>query len=165
MVLHSVRMGSHLAGFIAPDQAYPPTYSPGPPLRLSMTFPKFSRPLLNYFSFLGVFKTTHEASSILRNESFGSTSRLLITDHRLQSLHRKLPFFLLLLSSCAPDLYWAKPGVSEGDFERDLQACREILVADVHYSETSFNPLSRGFTDEALAQCLNTKGWFLVEKP
>ena len=74
-----------------------------------------------------------------------------------------LVFFCL--SSCTPNLYWAKPDAVEGEFEQDLRTCRELLINDVQYSETSLNPLSRGITDEALAQCLNNHGWFLAEKP
>jgi len=71
----------------------------------------------------------------------------------------------LCFSSCTPNLYWAKSDAVEGEFEQDLRTCREILINDVQYSETSLNPLSRGITDEALAQCLNNHGWFLAEKP
>ncbi len=71
----------------------------------------------------------------------------------------------LCLSACAPGLYWAKPDAGEGEFEQDLRSCREILINDVQDSETSFNPFSRGITDDALAQCMNSKGWFLAEKP
>jgi hypothetical protein len=73
--------------------------------------------------------------------------------------------FSLLISACGPDLYWAKPDAGEGEFEQDLRSCREILINEVQYSETSLNPLSRGITDEALAKCLNSNGWFLAEKP
>ena len=69
------------------------------------------------------------------------------------------------LSACAPNLYWAKPDAAEGEFEQDLRTCREILINDVQYSETSLNPLSRGITDEALAQCINSQGWILAQKP
>ena len=71
--------------------------------------------------------------------------------------------FLFFLG-CGPDLYWAKPDAVEGEFEEDLRSCREMLINEVQYSETSLNPLSRGITDEALAKCLNGKGWFLAEK-
>jgi hypothetical protein len=73
--------------------------------------------------------------------------------------------FSVFLSACGPNLYWAKPDAAQGDFEEDLRSCREILINEVQYSETSLNPLSRGITDEALAKCLNSKGWFLAEKP
>jgi len=73
--------------------------------------------------------------------------------------------FSLLISACAPDLYWAKPDAVEGEFEQDLRSCREILINEVQYSETSLNPLSRGITDDALAQCMNSKGWILAQKP
>lgn len=72
--------------------------------------------------------------------------------------------FSMFLSACAPDLYWAKPDAGEGEFEQDLRSCREILINEVH-SETSLNPFSKGITDDALAQCMNSKGWFLAEKP
>ena len=72
--------------------------------------------------------------------------------------------FLLSLG-CGTDLYWAKPDAVEGEFEQDLRSCREMLINEIQYSETSLNPLSRGITDEALANCLNGKGWFLAEKP
>ena len=72
-------------------------------------------------------------------------------------------FFFFL--GCATDLYWAKPDAVQGEFEQDLRSCRETLIDEVQYSETSLNPLSRGITDEALAKCLNSKGWFLAEKP
>ena len=74
-----------------------------------------------------------------------------------------IPFFFIL--GCGPDLYWAKPDAVEGEFEQDLRSCREMFIDEIQYSETSLNPLSRGITDEALAKCLNGKGWFLVEKP
>jgi hypothetical protein len=76
-----------------------------------------------------------------------------------------ISLFSLCLSACAPDLYWAKPDAGEGEFEQDLRSCREILINEVQYSETSFNPLSRGITDDALAQCMNSKGWILAQKP
>jgi hypothetical protein len=75
-----------------------------------------------------------------------------------------LSLWSLLISACGPDLYWAKPDAAKGEFEDDLRTCRETIINDVQYSETSINPLSRGITDEALAQCLNSKGWFLAEK-
>jgi hypothetical protein len=74
-------------------------------------------------------------------------------------------FFSLIISACGPDLYWAKPDAAKGEFEQDLRTCRELLINEVQYSETSLNPLSRGITDEALAKCLNSNGWFLAEKP
>ncbi len=74
-----------------------------------------------------------------------------------------IPFFFLI--GCGPDLYWAKPDAVEGEFEQDLRSCREMFIDEIQYSETSLNPLSRGITDEALAKCLNGKGWFLAEKP
>jgi hypothetical protein len=73
--------------------------------------------------------------------------------------------FSFLISACSPSLYWAKPDAAKGEFEQDLRICRGLLINDVQYSETSFNPLSRGISDEALAQCLNSKGWLLAEKP
>ena len=76
-----------------------------------------------------------------------------------------ISLFSLCLSACAPDLYWAKPDAAEGEFEQDLRSCREVLINEVQYSETSLNPLSRGTTDDALAQCMNSKGWFLAQKP
>ena len=76
-----------------------------------------------------------------------------------------ISLFFLFLSACAPDLYWAKPDAGEGEFEQDLRSCREILINEVEYSETSLNPLSRGITDDALAQCMNSKGWILAQKP
>ncbi|MDH5562821.1 MAG: hypothetical protein OEY91_04260 [Nitrospirota bacterium] len=76
-----------------------------------------------------------------------------------------ISLFFLFLFACGPDLYWAKPDAGEGAFEQDLRSCREILINKVQYSETSLNPLSRGITDDALAQCLHSKGWFLAEKP
>lgn len=75
-----------------------------------------------------------------------------------------ISLFSMFLSACAPDLYWAKPDAGEGEFEQDLRSCREILINEVH-SETSLNPFSKGITDDALAQCMNSKGWFLAEKP
>lgn len=75
-----------------------------------------------------------------------------------------LSLFFVFFSACAPDLYWAKPDAGEGEFEQDLRSCREILINEVH-SETSLNPFSKGITDDALAQCMNSKGWFLAEKP
>lgn len=75
-----------------------------------------------------------------------------------------ISLFFIFLSACAPDLYWAKPDAGEGEFEQDLRSCREILINEVH-SETSLNPFSKGITDDALAQCMNSKGWFLAEKP
>lgn len=71
----------------------------------------------------------------------------------------------MAFTACGPELYWAKPGAQPEEFEQDLASCRELLIHDVQRSETSLNPLSRGITDDALAQCLNSKGWFLVEKP
>ena len=81
--------------------------------------------------------------------------------------HIKITLFLGLgvLYGCGPELFWAKPGAEKEEFEQDLRACRETLINEVQYSETSLNPLSRGITDDALAQCLNSKGWFLAEKP
>jgi len=76
-----------------------------------------------------------------------------------------ISLFSLCLSACGPDLYWAKPDAEEGAFEQDLRSCREILINEIQHSETSLNPLSRGITDDALAQCMNSKGWFLAEKP
>ena len=76
-----------------------------------------------------------------------------------------ISLFSLFLAACAPDLYWAKPDAGEGEFEQDLRSCREILINEVQYSETSLNPLSRGITDDALAQCMNSKGWILAQKP
>ena len=74
-----------------------------------------------------------------------------------------ISLFSIFLSACAPDLYWAKPDAGKGEFEQDLRSCREILINEVH-SET-LNPFSKGITDDALAQCMNSKGWFLAEKP
>ncbi len=73
--------------------------------------------------------------------------------------------FSFIISACGPELYWAKPDAAKGEFEQDLRTCREMLIQEVQYSETSLNPLSRGITDEALAKCLNSHGWFLAEKP
>ncbi|WNM61693.1 hypothetical protein [Candidatus Nitrospira neomarina] len=75
-----------------------------------------------------------------------------------------ISLFSMFLSACAPDLYWAKPDAGEGEFAQDLRSCREILINEIH-SETSLNPFSKGITDDALAQCMNSKGWFLAEKP
>ncbi|MDR4495950.1 MAG: hypothetical protein AB7P17_01395 [Nitrospirales bacterium] len=82
--------------------------------------------------------------------------------HTLIRITVFLPFFFFL--GCGTDLYWAKPDAVQGEFEQDLRVCREALINEVQYSETSLNPLSRGITDEALAKCLNSKGWFLAEK-
>gem|GEM_PF-2509843 len=76
-----------------------------------------------------------------------------------------ISLFSLFLSACGPALYWAKPDAAEGEFEQDLRSCREILINEVQYTETSLNPFSRGITDDALAQCMNSQGWFLAEKP
>lgn len=76
-----------------------------------------------------------------------------------------ISIFSVFLSACAPDLYWAKPDAGEGEFEQDLRSCRKILINDVQDSETSLNPFSKGITDDALAQCMNSKGWFLAQKP
>lgn len=76
-----------------------------------------------------------------------------------------ISLFSVFLSACSPDLYWAKPDAGEGEFEQDLRSCREILINDVQDSETSLNPFSKGITDDALAQCMNSKGWFLAQKP
>jgi hypothetical protein len=46
----------------------------------------------------------------------------------------------------------------------DLRSRLEILLNEV-LSETTSNPFSREITDDALAQCVNSKGWFLAEKP
>ncbi|WP_447964443.1 hypothetical protein [Nitrospira sp. Ecomares 2.1] len=75
-----------------------------------------------------------------------------------------ISLFSVFLSACSPELYWAKPDAGEGEFEQDLRSCREILINDAH-SESSFNPFSKGLTDDALAQCMNSKGWFLAQKP
>ncbi len=92
-------------------------------------------------------------------------SRFFIIRNRFGSFGRSLLISLLLLPACAPNLYWAKPGAAEGEFEQELRTCRELLINEVQYSETSLNPLSRGITDEALAKCMNSRGWFLAEKP
>lgn len=83
----------------------------------------------------------------------------------LASIKVGLLFSFFFFMGCGTDLYWAKPDAVEGEFEQDLRVCRKILINEVQYSETSLNPLSRGITDEALAKCLNSKGWFLAEKP
>ncbi len=75
-----------------------------------------------------------------------------------------ISLFSLFLSACASDLYWAKPDAGKEEFEQDLRSCRGILIDDVH-SGTSLNPFSQGITDEALAKCMNSKGWFLAQKP
>lgn len=81
-------------------------------------------------------------------------------------LFRFLSILLLWgIPACSAGLYWAKPGAEKGEFERDLRSCRETILNEVEYSEMSLNPLSRGITDDALAQCLNSKGWYLAEKP
>ncbi len=73
---------------------------------------------------------------------------------------------MLFSAGCTPQLYWAKPGAQPGEFEEDVKQCRRDVISgsDQHgFSEAltlTFKP-----SDEAVEQCLMTKGWVLAEKP
>lgn len=121
-------------------------------------------PRLNLFLFLKPNSFSDRPSRFVRAAHSMGLSQRLTTDPRFKALRSVLFLSLFWCPACTPNLYWAKAGAAEGDFERDLRLCREILIEEVQQSETSLNPLSRGITDDALAQCLNSRGWFLAEK-
>jgi len=122
-------------------------------------------PSLNLFLFLKPGSFSDRPSCFLRAAPSIGLSQWFTTDPRFKALPSILFLTLFWCSACTPNLYWAKAGAAEGDFEQDLRLCRETLIAEVQQSEMSLNPLSRGITDDALAQCLNSRGWFLAEKP
>jgi hypothetical protein len=69
---------------------------------------------------------------------------------------------LLLVSSCAPQSVWVKPGASQADFQSDSYSCER----DARQSVLSFGG---GIVGAVQAQdfanrCMNTKGWSMVNK-
>lgn len=122
-------------------------------------------PPFNLFLFFKPGSFSDRPSYFLVAAHFNGLFHWIATDLPFNALRISLLLPLFWWSACTPNLYWAKAGAAEGDFERDLRFCREKLIAEVQQSETSLNPLSRGITDDALAQCLNSRGWFLAEKP
>lgn len=81
-------------------------------------------------------------------------------------LKNKFFIFILLLLGCSPQLYWAKPNAGSEDFEDDARQCREELISSSYHTETS-GSLSHFFknSEDAMGQCLMSKGWILAEKP
>jgi hypothetical protein len=77
-----------------------------------------------------------------------------------------LTAFILLTVGCAPQLYWAKAGAQPGEFEKDASQCREALISNTGQQGMLENlSLKFGISEDAMEQCLMSKGWILAEKP
>ncbi len=75
-------------------------------------------------------------------------------------------FLIILTVGCNPQLYWAKSDARPGEFEEDVNQCRQTLISgsgDQKFSEIL--SLKFGISEDAMEQCLMAKGWFLAEKP
>lgn len=74
--------------------------------------------------------------------------------------------FLLLTNGCTPQLFWAKSDARPDEFKEDVRQSRQSLTSN-HDDQGISETLSRVFkiSEDAVGQCLMTKGWFLAENP
>jgi hypothetical protein len=64
--------------------------------------------------------------------------------------------FVLLLSGCATERYWEKPGASSSEFEMDRAQCQAqaLSTAGMYMMQMAL----------VLNACMRGKGWYIVER-
>ena len=66
----------------------------------------------------------------------------------------------LLVSGCANNDIWAKPGATQQDFASDTNVCKKIAQSRNHGTAAAKAIVARGLEK----RCLVAKGWVLQEQ-
>lgn len=83
---------------------------------------------------------------------------------------------LALLSACEPQRYWMPEGATSQEFNQEKYECLQnatymVPAAPGQFTLSGPNPMvlpvdmNNGNRNNLFSACMNSKGWFIVEKP